>query len=295
MNLNLKIHNRNHLIKSVLGTIEFMLTKNRLKKNELTVVNYHGTQRKFLANFKKQIEFYKKYYCIISPEQLLDFYNNQLINYSKPLLLITFDDGIKNNIYAVELLKEYNIKALFFVVPGFIDTVADQQRNYFTTHIRPQINSFLDNEEEDFMAMSWEELKRINKEGHVIGSHTQTHTLVAKESTKENSVIEITNSKSIIAKKLNLPLSTVTSFCSINNTLESISEKELYLIVENFYFHFTTIPGANQTFSSPYFIKRSNIETFWLFGALKYALSRSEQRRWKTADLSYQKILSAVK
>ena len=293
MKLNFKIHNRNHIIKNFIGNIEYLFSNSKLQNSQLTVVNYHGTQKTFIHNFRKQILFFKKHFYIIPPELLSKFYNGELNDTEKPLMLITFDDGIKNNVYAAEILYEYKIKAYFFIVPDFIDCPISKQKEYFRNYIRPKINTAIDSEIEDYTALTWNEVKLLISQGHSIGSHTKTHTLIAKESTLENSITEIQLSKENIASKLNLPLQSINAFCSINNTLESISNKELKLIKENYKYHFTTIPGQNSAESSPYFIKRANIESYWLAGALKYAIGIWNLKRWTNATNAYLIILNS--
>ena len=291
MKINNKIHNRNHILKSLLGNTEYLLTKLKLDKEELIVVNYHGTPKKFVSNFRNQLNFFQKVFSIISPEQLNDFYEGKLNELKKPKLLLTFDDGIKNNLLAAEVLKEFNIKAFFFVVPDFIDTVEEKQKEYFITNIRPSINSNIDSEAEDFTAISWIDLRKLQKEGHSIGSHTQTHKLIAKTSTLENSKVEIKDSRENIVKQLQTSFHNIGGFCSINNTLESISKKEILLIKENYQYHFTTIPGPNYSNSNKFFIKRANMESHWLLGAVKYAIGKWDLKRWKTSENSYLELL----
>ena len=287
--LNFKIHTLTHIVKTILGNIEYLFTSLNLNKNELYVVNYHGTQKIFMANLKKQIVFFKKHFTIISPSEIEKFYTNKLPKTDKPYLLITFDDGIKNNMYAEEVLNESAIKALFFIVPRFINAPIENQKEYFLKNIRPEINPHIDSIIEDFQALSWNDIQNVLKKGHSVGSHTYTHTLVSKNSTFENSNYEIVKSKLIIEKHIH---SHLNSFCSINNTLESVGETELSLIKKYYQFHFTTIPGPNFSDSDPYFIKRVNIESFWLSGAVKYALGKWNLKRWKTKGELFLELLN---
>ncbi|MDQ3046496.1 MAG: polysaccharide deacetylase family protein [Bacteroidota bacterium] len=288
--MNKKIHDRNHIIKNLLGNIESVLAGSA-RKDELLVVNYHGTQKKFIPDFIQQIDFFRAHYDVIRPDQISSFYKGELKS-TRGLLLITFDDGIKNNLFAAEILNRFQLKAYFFVIPEFINTPAAEQKKYFLRDIRPLVNEHVDSKEEDFTAMNWNDLKGLINEGHSIGSHTQTHRLIASESIPSNSEKEIVMSKAEILSKLEIPKSSINSFCSINNTLQSVSGKELTLIKENYDFHFTTIPGANHSGSCPYYIKRANIESHWLPGAVKYALGKWDLKRWKDADKAYTKILT---
>lgn len=290
MKINFKIHNLNHIIKNCLGHVEYFVTKLNLKKGELTILNYHGTPEKFLKNFEKQIVFFKKNFEIISAKDLELFYWGKLKS-NKPLLLITFDDGIKNNLHALKILNRENIQAFFFIIPNFINTAQKEQKNYFISNIRPQYNPNIEIQDEDFQALNWDELKNMLSKGHIIGSHTLTHTLIANKSPLENSKSEIEQSKIVIENTLQ---STVTSFCSINNTLESVSNKEAELIKKHYQYHFTTIPGRNYSTSNTLYIKRVNIESHWLLGAVKYAIGNWDLKRWKNANESYLKILNKI-
>src|ERR1043166_9677277 len=100
--VNVRLHSSRHLIKSMLGNAEFLLGSSRRDLPELFVVNYHGTQKKFLGNFRNQLDFFCGKYNLIGPEQLADFYAGKLKNLEKPYLLISFDDGIKNNLSAAD-------------------------------------------------------------------------------------------------------------------------------------------------------------------------------------------------
>jgi hypothetical protein len=290
MQIDFKIHLRNHLFKNILGKIEYASTHLNLHKNELYVVNYHGTQKKFLENFKEQLLFFKKEFTILSPHQLNAFYSGKLGN-NGPFLLLTFDDGIKNNMYAAALLNELRLQAYFFIVPNFINTPVENQKNYFTSCIRPDINLHIDSEPADFQSLTWEEVETLIVQGHSIGSHTSSHTLVATTASFEKSILEIKSSRERILIQLDKLSPEIDSFCSINNTLESVGEKEIKLIKEQYKYHFTTIPGVNFPSSNPLYIKRCNIESHWLNGAVKYALGKWDLKRWKKVDETYLNLL----
>jgi len=290
MNINIKIHTKNHLIKNILGNVEYLLSKLSLKKNELHIINYHGTQKKFLTNFRNQLAFFQEHFLIISPQDLDAFYQGKLNSTNKPLLLITFDDGIKNNTYAATILKEFKLKAFFFIIPDFVDTPIHEQKEYFLKNIRPSINPNIDYTIEDFNAMNWHDIKNLLKDGHLVGSHTKSHTLISKRSSITNSVIEIADSKMIIAKKLNISPTLINVFCSINNSLESIGIKEKEIIQKNYSYHFSTLPGRNRSNSDPLFVRRINIETYWLMGAVKYATGKWGIKKWKNRIKEYENL-----
>lgn len=281
------IHTINHLVKAVLGTTEWLFG-NPNPTGELVVINYHGTPLKFSSNFKKQLQFFQKEFTLIAPSDINSFYNNTITKSSKPFLLLTFDDGVLNNLYAIDVLNKYNLKAYFFVVPDFINTKVELQKEYFITHIRPTIHSVIDNKDEDFKAIGWSELKKLANNGHQIGSHTKTHTLVNTDSV-EKVQLEIIESKIIIEQEIQLE--TVNSFCSINESSLSINKTSMNLVKKNYDYFFSTYPGSNLNDKNKLLIYRCNIESYWLLGAVKYAIGKWDQKRWAAKIHSFKKLV----
>ncbi len=286
MKLDLKIHSFSHVLKSLLGNVEKYFGGLNYPANELIVVNYHSTPKKFLLQFEEQLMFYKKQFTIIDPAQLSDYYNGKLTS-DKCHLLITFDDGLKNNLNAVEVMNKHKVKAFFFIVPGFIDTASTQQKEFYLMNIRPVVNPRIDNNEEDLTPLAWNEINELIQQGHMVGCHTLTHTLSVDNTNEGNSEKEILKSKSRIEEMTGVKLN---SFCSINDTLKSTGALEKKLINLNYTFHFTTFPGLNSYDKDPHLIKRRNVEVFWLKGALYYALGKTDLKRWEKAIAEYRAL-----
>src|ERR1700739_3069926 len=143
-----RIHTLSHIIKSVLGFLEFSFYPPRYNNGELIVVNYHGTPSKFFENFKKQIDFLTHIFHPLNATELDKYFSGQFLA-EKPRVLFTFDDGLKNNIEAARYLSEKKISTLFFLVPSFIDCPEDLQQKYYKENIRPIINPFVESGLED--------------------------------------------------------------------------------------------------------------------------------------------------
>jgi len=278
MGYNFKIHPFSHFAKSFFGKIEKNIFKIAYSDDELIVVNYHSTPKKFDKNFERQVNYFKTNFNIISPQELQSFFDGKGLKKNKCSLLFTFDDGLKNNLNAIRILEKNNIRALLFIVPGFIDTPKEKQKEFYLKNIRSIINSNIDNQPEDFTALGWNEIKDLISRGHFVGAHTQSHTLVANTSDINNSEIEIAGCKKVIEKELEI---SVDSFCSINNTTLSIGKKEKELINKNYKYHFTTFPGLNNENKDPQLIKRRNVESFWLMGAVYFAIGIKDLKRWQ--------------
>jgi peptidoglycan/xylan/chitin deacetylase (PgdA/CDA1 family) len=90
-------------------------------------------------------------------------------------ILITFDDGFQGNYYhAFPILKEFNLKATFFITAGLVGTTA---------------------------MLKWGQVREMMQEGMSIGSHTFSHPLLSTL-TERDAVFEITASKDIIERRV---------------------------------------------------------------------------------------------
>lgn len=275
MKFNSQLHSKNFFIKGILGKIESTFGNISKNRNDILVLNYHGIQKAFIDNFDQQLQFLLQHFSPISPEEFEKEIDNKNINQTnKPKFLLTFDDGILNNLNAINILEKYNIKAYFFIIPDFVNS--KKPKEFFIRNIRPVINSHIDSNAEDFSPLSWEQIQEIIRKGHQIGSHTSSHTLTS-ESSDEELTYEIIESKKVLEEKLNCK---IRSFCSINNTFASVNKNAARLIRLHYDFHFTTIAGKNIPFNQ-FAIKRVNVEAFWPDNTFRYAIGKWELKRWK--------------
>lgn len=213
------------------------------KKNRTLIIAYHTVDQ---TNFEKQIKFLHKYYNVIS----FDDIDNPKINSKKgKKIIITFDDGYKNNLdIAYPILKKYDIPATIYVTTEFIEknTYAwwDRILNSNTKLNLPELKNNSPQNIEKFVFqktglkpnskkpskykfMNWMELKQIS-DIFTIGSHTVTHPILTQIPIRlaKN---EIQNSKSIIEKKLKIK---VNHFAYPNG---NFNEKLINLVKENGY------------------------------------------------------------
>ena len=275
------IHSGAQVIKALLGKLVSWAPLMHALKNDLVVLNYHGTQKRFLNNFRQQVKFLQDRYHIISPSELEAFFKGVIDASNKPFLFFNFDDGTRNNLYAAEVLHEYGIRALFFVVPEFVNCRDESQVAYFLKNIKPVINPQIDSAREDFTAMSWRELEELVAAGHEVGSHSSTHTMSVAGADRRSRQYEIVESRRMIAEGLSLRLEQIRSFCGPVDSLLSVNLNEMSLIRDNYKFFFSSFPGSNLKPMNPYFIKRVHVEAFWMLSTVKYALSNLERIRWR--------------
>ncbi len=122
--------------------------------------------------FEDQLKWLKKTgYSTLNFQEVYDYIINE-IPVPKKSVFLTFDDGyLDNYVFAYPLLKKYGMKGTIFVNSDFVD-----KRKV----LRRTINDIDINNVEDLDYLgfcSWDELKKIDKEGVLdVQSHAKTHT-----------------------------------------------------------------------------------------------------------------------
>ncbi|MFN0033303.1 MAG: polysaccharide deacetylase family protein [Flavobacteriales bacterium] len=270
------------IYKQLAGSTEYLFRGFHYASDELIVLCMHSTPKSHLPQFEQLLDFLLQHFKPLPPEDLRSYYHGELAD--GPYVLFTFDDGLRNNLHAANALHMRGIHAYFFLVPGFIQS--SNQAEYYQKNIRPAINRKVDKLEEDFEAMSVDEVKKLLADGHSIGVHSYTHTLHGDMNGEElqHEVIESKAAlESMFACRLN-------SFCSINHTTHSVNAICKRMIESNYTFHFTTYPGLNAEEKKPQLIYRRNIEVHWPMGKIKFALGQADLDRWKPVVAHFQHL-----
>ena len=133
---------------------------------DLESTDYLTVSRK---NFYDHIAYLKEHYNVTGIEEIA---GNRADGkeISPETIVITFDDSLQNNIhYAVPVLEEFEVPAVFFVIAGYIGK--DNSWDHKAYRIEKHMNEG--------------ELKSLVKSGFDIGNHSLTHQRLTKLSDKE--------------------------------------------------------------------------------------------------------------
>jgi peptidoglycan/xylan/chitin deacetylase (PgdA/CDA1 family) len=260
--------------KILLGETEYLFGRMTQRKNDILVLALHSTPSSKNTQFEELVEWLIQNYKPLSPKALSEASDIDLNN--GPYFIMTFDDGLRNNIASARFLASKAIQALYFIVPEFVE--ADDGEAFYIKNIRPNPDRKIDNSKEDVTPMSWEDIQELLSLGHHIGSHTMSHTL-DKSYNSEQLEHEILRSKKVLEEKLNI---SVEHFASPNNTLMSVSKECAEIIKKTYKFHHTTIPGVfDKSQLNRGIIYRRNVECHWPSGKIKYSLGYFDLPRWQ--------------
>lgn len=141
--------------------------------------DYFRTDTVSPVNLERQLKFLKtRGYQILTLSELVDGIKAGR-KFKHNCVVVTFDDGMKNNFTAAyPLLNQYHIPAAFFISPGTIGN-------------------------ED--SLSWDDVLVMKKGGMSFGSHGMIQAYLPQVSYKDQ-LYEIEESKKILEAKLNQPI-----------------------------------------------------------------------------------------
>lgn len=172
--------NLSHLISRAMYPVGGAIGKNL---GSVTILCYHAldSHNKYsvgILQFKKQIQMLTRTHTFIS---LDEYTSGKRLSPKKNYAVLTFDDGYKNILEVREFLNKLHITPTLFVL-------SDPQK--------------ADRHELDHKGqlLSWEDIKSLQNDGWIIGSHGATHADFARLSTKEL-IKEIYESKKVIEEK----------------------------------------------------------------------------------------------
>tara|TARA_Y100001970_G_C14256121_1_gene875532 strand:- start:7686 stop:8525 length:840 start_codon:yes stop_codon:yes gene_type:complete len=194
----------------------------------------------------------RKNWNFITPNHFFNILDNQ-DNIDTPSLLITFDDGFKDNLAVIDTLEKYSISALFFVCPGLVELASSKL--LFPLLIKKFFR--LSSINEEMLLLNWDDLRNLQNLGHSIGHHSSFHFQLNRLSEIELSE-DINLSKSLFSKNLIYNRS-FNSYSFPFGGAEHINYSSLKLLSNNFKYIFSGIRGNINYHSKSSIIFRDSV------------------------------------
>jgi peptidoglycan/xylan/chitin deacetylase (PgdA/CDA1 family) len=248
-------HRLARILESIGITGLFFHISRSLYRKHIRVVNYHDTPEEEMPNFEAQLKFYQRYYAPVSVEDLQSFFQKGLWTKSKPGLIISFDDGYRNNYdQAVPLLEKYGFIGWFFIPSGLIESSFNDQAEFAGKNKEKLKNVYKDGR----FLMSWNEIEQLSRK-HVVGCHTFSHHRMNVTDNDEVLTKEIVLSKKLLEEKVQQP---VSIFCWVGGEEHTYTKRAAEKIKHAGYkFSFMTNSYPIMTGQDPLQIQRTNIES----------------------------------
>jgi peptidoglycan/xylan/chitin deacetylase (PgdA/CDA1 family) len=163
-------------------------------RNNITIVMYHKPEEEL---FRVHMNYLSQQYNFITLSDLIEtLYSEKPSDLPKYALLVTFDDGWKENFKLLDIFREYNMRPVIFLSSHLVDT----NRNFWFTTCNPSDTESLKKmssdqrllalekaydyyPEKEFpenrQALNLDELGKM-KDHADFGSHTCYHTILTK-------------------------------------------------------------------------------------------------------------------
>lgn len=206
----------------------------------------HDIAKDQFRNLERLVGYLKRTHGLISPEEAEEWMAGRS-NAIQPRasarmpVLLTFDDGFASNVEAAEtILTPMGVKALFFICPGLMDLGLSEQREKIASNIFDKKIS-ADGLPATMRLMTWEEAKKMQAAGHMIGAHGMTHRRLSTLS-GDDLRWEICQSGAQLRERLN---SEINWYAFSFGNLESISAEALEIIAKEFTYCRSGIRGLS--------------------------------------------------
>ena len=230
-------------------------------------VTYHDTSNGECNNLRKQLEWYQKNFVNCNLADLRGLLTNGVWNYDKPGLIISFDDGLRSNFdVALPLLEEYGFTGWFMIPTGFVDLDPTKQvkfakRNLIDFHLESSCER---------IALSWDEVRDIERRGHVVTCHSMNHKRLSERLTQLELEIEIRNAKQLMEVRLGHE---VDLFTWVGGEEWAYSRRAFDLMKESgFNYIFCTNCSCITAKQSPLFLERYHVEPDYSHNQLRLVL-----------------------
>ena len=276
-----------------LSGISFLI-KEVIFRNKVTIIVYHNPNPEI---FRRHIEYLSKHYNLIPLARLVDgIYKKDWSGVPTKSLVITIDDGFRNNYNLVDIFKKYNVYPTIYLCSHIVDTRRHfwfetefhdiqglKKYNKWLKVLKDEISYEPRKEYSTRQALNDEELRKMMPYVD-FQSHSKFHLVLTTCEDKE-CLEEIEGSKEALEELLNKP---IKHFAYPNG---DYSNREIEFLKECGYKSGRTLDiGWNDVNSDPYKLKAMGIEdgacinilcgqVCGLFGYLRFLRHRSFRGR----------------
>ncbi|MEJ5050679.1 polysaccharide deacetylase family protein [Chryseobacterium culicis] len=121
--------------------------------NRLVILMYHQVEKESHEDLTVSVKNLEQQFSYLNRKKYIPHFFSELTISSKKNIIITFDDGYKNNLeYLPSLLEKYDLKATIFIPTGFIE------KGY-----------------NNYSMMTFDEIRSLDKKYFEIALHSHAH------------------------------------------------------------------------------------------------------------------------
>ena len=143
----------------------------------IRAVNFHSTSHAQTSHYDRQLGDYSRAFSSVNEDELQEYLTTGAWHKSKPGLIVSVFEGYRNSYEVLTpLIEKHGFVGWYWVITGFINTAIPDQLTYAEHH---DIDMLTHEYPDGRYALTWEELRQLDKKKHVIACHTRSHTLLS--------------------------------------------------------------------------------------------------------------------
>lgn len=141
------------------------------------VVNFHATPRSMAGSLEEQLSRVARSFAPVSHDDLVGLVVRGEWPHEKPGVILNFFDGFRDNYeVAAPILDRLGLIGWFFLVSGWISSRPEDQHAFADNHVIDLPYDEHDYPADGRLALLPGEISALANRGHVIASHTRTHS-----------------------------------------------------------------------------------------------------------------------
>ena len=221
--------------------LRFLRKRNNMN-SELRILLFHEINGNEKNRFREKLELIDNYYTFSQPDDFIKSSVSDRIDMEKQVL-VSFDDGFESNFHvAQEILNPKGIKAVFFVIPAFVEATSREGSEQFVTdYLYPSARKE-SRIPKHLRSMSWDQIRTLVEQGHIIGSHSMSHRRLSEITELGELEYEIIDSGKAIEKEIDAK---VRHFAFPFGNVTDFSKPAADIAIANYEFVFSGIRGSN--------------------------------------------------
>ena len=254
-----------NLMKQAIWIYHFLITiKFRVKcyffpdiknRSDFRILLFHEVNQFETNRFATKIDECAKNWTFVDPAKL-EWGGSKPNASTNQDLVLTFDDGYSSNFeIAQTVLNPRGIKAIFFVIPEFIDSGDKGESEMFISEqMFPGKRE--SNTPKHLKSMTWDQILLLSSQGHTIGSHSSSHKRLSEIPDEAELIHQVIDSQYLLEKKIGIK---IEHFAFPFGDLKSISPSALKIALENYKFVYSGLRGSNQALRSGSVLRRETV------------------------------------
>ena len=256
----------------------------------IRAINYHGTPEDTADNFERQLAFYAQRFTSVSLADLDRFFHLRRWDKERPGLIISFDDGLYSNYsVAAPLLERYGFCGWFFIPVDFIATAPAEQLSFAGAH---HIGAKGTSSPDGRVAMSWAEVRDLDRRQHVSGCHTRSHRRMSPDLSDDVLEYEICAGKAALEESLGHPCD---CYCWVGGEERTYTIAAARMIRRAGYkYAFTTNSFPIGRGANAQRLERNNVESAWPLAMASFELCGIQDARYALKRRRVARVIEAV-